>query len=67
MGYNWLADVPEAPGRNDTDGYRTLNNEGEADAGDNMPEIGNSLCGPFGLRRVWEAGCGGLRGVAAGR
>ena len=48
----WLADVPEAPGGNDTERDHSFNNESEADAGDDMPEIRNSLGGPFCLRCV---------------
>ncbi len=59
-----LANVPEVPSGNDGRGCRTFNEEREADAGDDMPEVRNGLGGPFCLRRAGSPKpCG--RSVAA--
>jgi len=55
IGPDWLANVPEIPsGKNGHCGC-SLNEESNADASDNVPQVRNGLGGPLGL------GCNGSR------
>jgi len=47
-----LTNVPETPGGNNRNGGCGFNQEREADARDDVPEIRDGLGGPFRLRRV---------------
>jgi len=58
---DWLANMPEIPCGNDGHCCRTFNEERDADAGDDMPEVRDGLGSPFCLGRAGTSKSGGLR------